>query len=312
VKYFPDDDGGVVRLEFDHNHDGWAVGQHFFLCFPALTIWQSHPMTVASIPSVHPSTPHHTYIIRCRKGETGRLKSLALQDTEPSAKKESRENKATTPVILCGPYGTPLLPPFSNNTPDITNILAIAGGTGVSITLPVVLSATSSPAFASAAIDFVWVVRRTSILEWIATEIETLKRRAASSSANLNIRIYITQTTGPDSEPVSPDASQEKIAVADIKPLPATSSSPIERVCERYDAVKTTFLNARHPSLREIVLDFMDARANTDYRTRVIASGPQGIGQDLRSIVAECNDGTRVLKGENRWDVDLHWDDRNG
>jgi len=59
-----------------------------------------------------------------------------------------------TPVVFCGPYGTALL--TSKSEP--TNRLAIAGGTGVSLTLPLVLAATASSDFAVVAIDLIWIV----------------------------------------------------------------------------------------------------------------------------------------------------------
>lgn len=43
---FPNDsDGDVIRLDFTLSHRPWAIGQHFYICFPDLSIWQSHPMT---------------------------------------------------------------------------------------------------------------------------------------------------------------------------------------------------------------------------------------------------------------------------
>jgi predicted ferric reductase len=61
LRYFHDEDGGVVRLKLQDTRKSWAVGQHYFLTFPALTIWQSHPFTVASVPG------QHHFIIRSRK-----------------------------------------------------------------------------------------------------------------------------------------------------------------------------------------------------------------------------------------------------
>ena len=56
----------------------------------------------------------------------------------------------------------------------------------------------------------------------------------------------------------------------------------------------------------------MDTRANTELRTRVIASGPAVMGGDLRETVAGLNDGGKVLRGERKWDVELCWDGRIG
>jgi NAD(P)H-flavin reductase len=170
----------VIRLEPQDTRKSWAVGQHYFLTFPALTIWQSHPFTVASVPG------QHHYIIRCRKGETGRLKMLANQTSTTS---EEIPTLNQTPVVLCGPYGTALLKPKS----EPTNILAIAGGTGVSLALPIVLAATASNNIVQVAVDFIWIIRRQSNLQWIARELDELKRRASSDAINFRVHVYVIQ-----------------------------------------------------------------------------------------------------------------------
>ena len=47
-------------------------------------------------------------------------------------------------------------------------------------------------------------------------------------------------------------------------------------------------------------------------RTQVVASGPAGMGTDLRQAVAGVNDAARVWRGDERGDVGLYWDDRLG
>lgn len=283
-------------MEFDHKHAPWALGQHFFLCFPALSIWQSHPITVASIPS-----DHHTYIIRCRSGETGNLKKLAL------------ENQLTTPVILSGPYGEQLLKPEE----EPTNILAIAGGTGISLTLPLVLAATASDAkiYEGRAIDFVWIVRRSSCLEWIREEFEEVKGRARNAGMNLNIHIYITQEEDPESEGKTHEAvinDEKTVMETDDKAMVnSISSSSSEGSSGGFKVSYLGGCKCCHPDLKEVVNRFMQERAGNAYRTRVIASGPNGMGKDLRSVVAECSDGCAVLRGEKKGDVELVWDARD-
>lgn len=296
VKYFEDQDGGVVRLDFDHNHDPWAVGQHFFLTFPALTIWQSHPFTTASVSTLS-GRPHHTYIIRCRKGETQRLKSLALDS----------QNSATTPIILCGPYGKALLP-----GQETTHILAIAGGTGISLTLPLVHAATSTSR--GAAIDFVWIIRRSSNLEWITTELEQLKERADHGSFDLRIHIFITRDNAqPDARSSLnlPKAGEKSLTNLDISPV-STDKSSATTISTKEKSGLGCRIYFERPSLKKIVNRFMENRALSSYRTRVIASGPASMGHDLRAAVAAVNDSGKVWRGDSRWDVSLDWDDRMG
>ncbi|KAI9642830.1 hypothetical protein NHQ30_008563 [Ciborinia camelliae] len=303
LQYFDDKDGGVIRLEFDHRHAPWTLGQHFFLCFPALSIWQSHPLTVASLPS-----NHHTYIIRCRSGETGNLKKLALG------------NQLTTPVILSGPYGESLLNPKE----EPTNILAIAGGTGVSLTLPLVLAATASDTsiYKGRAIDFIWIVRRSSCLKWITKELNEIRRRANDRRFNFHVHIYVTQEEAP---PTGEGEGEEKHSESDMlmneekimETIDKTLSDSMMSIGSgkmSSPAFRISYLGGCkccHPDLNELVRAFMHGRAGSRYRTRVVASGPKGIGRDLRSAVAECNDGGAVLRGARIADVELVWDARD-
>lgn len=303
-------------MEFKHNHEAWAIGQHFFLCFPALTIWQSHPLTVASVPEPHPSLPHHTYIVRCRSGETKRLKDLALGNIQgPASSGGAPLSSTTTPVILCGPYGTALLPSHPNTGHDAANILAIAGGTGISLTLPLVLAATSSPAFTGVPIDFIWMIRRSSNKQWIASELDELKRRSRTEKLDLRIHIYVTQE-GADSDKTelidTPSDNNSTSKTADDQIEPVSNSCCSSASTSSNPNYNTTYMDAQHPSLASIVSSFLENRAHSRFKTRVIASGPQGMGTDLRSAVARVNDGSKVWKGDMRWDVELEWDDRMG
>ena len=56
--------GDVIRLDFEQKRSTWQIGQHFYLCFPELSIWQSHPFTPASMPCQEDSGPSkNTYIL---------------------------------------------------------------------------------------------------------------------------------------------------------------------------------------------------------------------------------------------------------
>ncbi|KAF8847696.1 hypothetical protein BDZ45DRAFT_718947 [Acephala macrosclerotiorum] len=296
-----DQNGGVVRLDFDYNHEPWAIGQHFFLTFLAQdvdrTTWQSHPFTTASVHALS-GRPNHTYIIRCRKGETRRLKSLALDS----------QYLASTPVVLCGPYGKALLPNH-----ETANILAIAGGTGISFTLPLVLAAASTSSLPGAAIDFVWIIHRLLNMEWITIEPEQLKKRAERESFDLRVHIFITQDTAQQdtSSPDLPSTGEKSLTDLDIAPVctdRSSGSTPLKH--EKSDeSCRVCF---ERPSPKEIVNNFLKDRAVSPYRARVIASGPASMGHDLRAAVAAVNDGEKVWRGDNRGDVSLNWDDRMG
>jgi hypothetical protein len=65
-----------------------------------------------------------------------------------------------------------------------------------------------------------------------------------------------------------------------------------------------------HPNLNQLVNDFVSSTVRGP--TCVYASGPGGMISDLREVVAPCNSGTKVWKGDERYGVKLINDDRLG
>lgn len=153
-------------------------------------------------------------------------------------------------------------------------------------------------------------------MQWISVELNELRLRSSiAKHLNFNIHIYITQegarATTSTLEPHPLD--NDKAADLGVEPFSEVHSlsSRLKEDPENPN-FKVSYLNSCHPSLQNIVSNFVDTRASFDYRTRVIASGPAGMGYDLRAVVAGLNDGGKVWKGDRKFDVDLHWDDRMG
>lgn len=309
-------DGDIVRLDFEHNHDEWKIGHHFFLCFPELSIWQSHPMTPASLPGTNPRGQNHTYIIRARKGMTKRLAELA----QPTAEKA----EPSTSVVLSGPYGQAVLGREFYREDDV-NVLCVAGGTGVTFVLPVVLALSQRPR--RGLIEFVWVVRRRDDLKWIEAELDTL-RKAASSTMTFRIHIFVTRGRHDAESEVPPSASGSE-AEAELKkaeatissktpssltPSPASSSPNLRDAKDSFNIHEPTSSsslssgNTLHPDLPAHLEDFVSRTVSGP--TRVVASGPLPVIRDLRSAVARCNQPGKIWKGEERFDVQLVHDDR--
>lgn len=152
-----------VRLDFDFEHEAWLPGQHFYLCFPSLSIWQSHPFTVISSPDASSGSQHHTYLLRARKGQTAEFEALAGQ---------------TIVTVMTGPYG-PVLP--GDATP---NVLTVAGGTGVTFTLSIVFESRRQSLVPQALVEFVCVVRRAEDLLWLGQELGHLESLLQTNPAS--------------------------------------------------------------------------------------------------------------------------------
>ncbi|KAI9368646.1 ferric reductase like transmembrane component-domain-containing protein [Aspergillus egyptiacus] len=303
-------DGDVIRLDFEHNHDEWKIGQHFFLCFPDLTIWQSHPMTPSSVPGLNPKGQTHTYIIRARKGITKDLAQLAQAA-------QAANTPPSTSVVLSGPYGQAVLNDDFYRDDDI-NVFCVAGGTGVTFVLPVLLALTTSQLPRRGLIEFVWVIRRKEDLKWIEPELHLL-RTAAAATSTFRIRIFVTRdsTSSTTTPPAPTDEASKEVAVAEDQRTPSLSSqsqpqSPMKEDTFAIHLPTSTASLAtgttEHPSLPTQLSEFVSRTVAGP--TRVVASGPLGMIRDLRAAVAACNDPRKVWRGEERFDVQLIHDDR--
>lgn len=80
---------------------GWRPGQHAFLSFPTISSvpLESHPFTIASIFSedARYAEQELVFIIRKREGLTQKLVERA-----------GTKNRVQVPVLVDGPYGTPV------------------------------------------------------------------------------------------------------------------------------------------------------------------------------------------------------------
>ena len=319
IEVFPDaKNGDVVRLSFQHNHQPWKVGQHFYLCFPEISIWQSHPFTPSTLPTSGKALQPHTYIMRAKKGETRKLAEMA------KAKVAEHSETVTTPVILTGPYGLSTVGSLQNGT-DM-NVLCVAGGSGITFVLPVLQRLLHEPRTASSRdrkVELIWAVRRRSDLNWIRSELDTL--RGASQPLKLTVRIFVTREDVVEatvSERKQPMDAPGKEAIVKIEggetsdtPDSASLSTEMEKDAggrsfsiEHATYPAATSPEARHPDLNALLTDFISSTVRGP--TCVYGSGPGGMISDLRSIVATCNAGSKVWNGDERYDVKFINDDR--
>lgn len=301
ITRFPDaESGDVIRLDLDNEQDPWAIGQHFYLCFTEGSIWQSHPFTPLNAPLTKGGKVTHSYIMRAKAGETRKVAEIAAQKLTGSS-----NGTATTPVILTGPYGETLM---ESITPD-TNIVCVAGGTGITYVLPVLLELARHPRASDRTMELIWAMRHTTNVEWVQKEMDILY--SAQESLGLKIRLFATRdlsgSTSEDSKP--PSIGEKKVPVDTIgvqEPGPEDKGTSLERAVEKLGGDKTEV--QRHPNLGRLLQDFVDSTVRGP--TTVFASGPGAMISDLRTIVAGCNSASKVWQGDERYDVRLVCDDR--
>lgn len=238
----------------------------------------------------------HSYILRAKKGETKKIIDLAATGV------------SSTPVILTGAYGEKTTESLTSDT----NIICVAGGTGITYVLPVLLELARQPPSPDRKIELIWAIRHTSNKEWINEELSILQR--AQKSLNLKIRIFATRDSSEESSPSTKEAinvsvSDEKDAGQDS---PISSSESQSCGCESEAPVKKlggeTEKGKSHPDLHKMIPGFLDEVVRGP--TTVFVSGPGDMISDVRGIVASCSSGSKVWSGQERFDVRLVCDDR--
>ena len=295
TRYADMESSDVIRLDMDNIQEPWAIGQHYYLCFTQGSIWQSHPFTPLNAPVITKGRVRHSYILRAKKGETKKIVDLAATGI------------SSTPVILTGPYGEDITRTL---TPD-TNIMCVAGGTGITYVLPVLLELARQSPSPCRNMELIWAVRHTSNTDWISEELDILQR--AKKVMNLKIRIFATRDLSTDSSPATKGTISFSVAdetgACEVSPAPSESPScrfkkeaTVENLGGELEKGST------HPDLHKLIPAFLEEVVKGP--TTVFVSGPGGMVSDVRGIVASCNSGPKVWIGQERSDVGLICDDR--
>lgn len=294
TRYSDAENSGVIRLDLENVQEPWVIGQHYYLCFTQASIWQSHPFTPLNAPVVKKGKVRHSYILRAKSGETKKIHDLAATGV------------SSTSVILTGAYGEDTT---RSLTPD-TNVICVAGGTGITYVLPVLLELARQSPSPDRKVELIWAVRHRSNAEWISQELGILEK--AQKALNLTIRIFATRDINQSSTPDSTDTIN--VSVTDDKDNSEVLTSPESPSCcsengpaaEKRDAQMETGNN--RPDLDRLIPGFLDDVVRGP--STVFLSGPGAMISEVRSIVASCNSGSKVWSGKDRFDVNLVCDDR--
>ena len=290
ITLFPDDEyGDVIRLELENIQEPWNIGQHYYLCFTQGSIWQSHPFTPLNAPLVEKGKVKHSYILRAKKGETKKITNLAVQGVNH------------TPVILTGAYGESI----TKHLTPTTNIICVAGGTGITYVLPVLLDlARRVPLREDRKLELIWAIRHSHNTEWVKEELVLL--RSMQTELNLTIRIFATRDESEDPVSVLSGSQDQEKTTETSQSSSISDSNPKEGPALKSGPVSSDF--SRRPDVRGMVENFVDNTIQGP--VTVFASGPGSLLSDLRSVVAASNSGSKVWAGQERFDVRLVCDDR--
>lgn len=284
-----------VRLRFHRpSHFHWTPGQTAYLIMPSVSRlpFEAHPFTIASFNSTLfdvPATPTSekstatcitdqnigsgapfwkelVFFINVREGFTARLREAALKGDKVK-------------VFVDGPYG-----PSPNLGSYDTSVL-VAGGSGVSYTLPVLLDIIERVRNGQTncrRVVFIWSIRNVDHIHWI-DQVLIRALRLAPPSVSISIHIHVTgapatvetlpRSCGVKDEPeVEPEDSP--LELQDRKAMEISSGSLFA-----IDSVKVVYERA---DLRVLLGD--EVRAATG-RMSVSVCGSQSMARSVRGAL---------------------------
>ncbi|EIW76078.1 iron reductase [Coniophora puteana RWD-64-598 SS2] len=274
----------LVRIRMKRPpHFHWSAGQTAFLIMPAVSTlpFEAHPFTIASIDSslfapeqfgeedasVAPLWKELVFLVNVHGGFTKRLKETATA-------------KGEVKVFVDGPYGP---------SPELgcyNTCILVAGGSGVSYTLPVLLNiieAARNNVSQCTRVLFFWSVRDASHIFWIEQAL-VKAIQLAPPSLSISIRIHVTGSTSQPLGP-SPDGSLEKVTGDDAS--------------ERTSKGKSSFLTlsaVRVENGRADINELLNEEvASASGRMSVSVCGSQSISRAVRSSL--CLSPSGVLSG---------------
>lgn len=289
-----------VRLRFHRpSYFHWTPGQTAYLIMPSVSRlpFEAHPFTIASFNStlfhaseeqkptsekcaeinlaegkLGPSAPFWkelVFFINVREGFTARLKDAALRGDKIK-------------VFVDGPYG-----PSPNLGSYDTSVL-IAGGSGVSYTLPVLLDIIERVRNGESRchrVVFIWSIRNVDHIHWI-DDVLIRALRLAPPSLSISIHIHVTgasttiqtlpQSSGPndDAKPVRDDSRSDAVESQDGTDMKISNNSLF--------AIESVKLAHGRPDLRAILRDEVKTATG---RMSVSVCGSQSIARSVRGAL---------------------------
>jgi ferric-chelate reductase len=126
-------DGGVTRITVQSKAvTKWSPGAHVFLSIPKFGPGQSHPATIASIPSSH--SGDLVFILKSHSGFTGRLLKSATNSTTSILPAKEESEPSTYLALIDGPYGS-----SHSDFCTFDTVFLVSGSTGITFTLAILL-----------------------------------------------------------------------------------------------------------------------------------------------------------------------------
>ncbi|KAF8867297.1 putative FRE ferric reductase-like transmembrane component [Acephala macrosclerotiorum] len=334
-------EGGVTRITIQSKTiKNWKAGSHVFLSIPKFGIGQSHPATIASVPTSH--NGDLVFLLKSHKGFTSRLFETSSNSSVSLKEAPSSLPSVNHLALIDGPYGS-----SHADFACFDTIFLISGSTGTTFTLPILLDLVhrvQSQKLPLKRITFLWIVKNSSWVSWISKELSSAAEKLNAAGIELDIRVHVTcdedfagaedgeegkecdcecdKSLGPcccinvdegetvreiideKGTKISKTVSKSSDTQAKIQPRSSSSSS----LKSGNGGVKSRILPcARFYSGRPDVYELLWERLErAEGETGVAVCGPLGLSSDVRRSVVRCSDERGVHKGSGAQGVYLH------
>ncbi|KAI5119309.1 hypothetical protein M0805_004553 [Coniferiporia weirii] len=193
----------------------WRPGQHAFLIVPSVSHspLEAHPFSIASLDAPDRGEVDLKFIIRAQTGFTRRLYDYASRVSSEKPPISDGISGCQVSAYMDGPYGSP---PSVNTYP---NVILVAGGSGISYTLPIILDIVrrkNDRLSVCQRVLFLWFIREQEHIRWISDDLARLAK-LPSAGLDIDIRIFVTGSAPghkgshtPEAEAIGEEADSEK------------------------------------------------------------------------------------------------------
>jgi ferric-chelate reductase len=329
-------DGGVTKITVKNRSiKSWTPASHVFISIPALAPGQSHPATIASTSTSH--SGDLVFILKSHKGFTKRLLNSASSASSITSLKSSKESSVSDVqvrlALIDGPYGA-----SHSDFAAFDTVLLIAGSTGCTFTLPILLDIASRAQKSKIPVrhlTYIWIVKNTSWTNWISKELQSAFEMLREAGIEIEIKIFVTcddnftsltdgdlttkemccdcdKSLGPcccivpesprSSDTITPTASKSEV---DEKAIQTTvkSASSISSVAGSGRALARSNFQSGRPDFEPLLWNLLE---QAEGETAVGVCGPTGLNACIRTTVAKACDDRAVHKGTGAQGVYLH------
>ncbi|KAK5065289.1 hypothetical protein LTR84_001127 [Exophiala bonariae] len=225
--------GDVTRITIDKPVLRWTPGQHVFLSCHTVVPLQSHPFSIASLPS----DDKLEFLVQARRGGTKRFHRFASRSLErPDSRRSLFYRRVANNdgglshqklVGVEGPYGK--IRPLR----QFDSVIFLAGSTGATFTVPLMRDiierwkahVSGSSGSVTKTIRFVWVIKARDRLCWFQDQLEKaisdvveIQRTQGHSQKQLDISIYVTCDEELDASNPDDRCEPPKHGIAEMNP----------------------------------------------------------------------------------------------